>query len=167
MEICGILINKRTNATDAVAPFAGKAESAARPADAPQNMGVFMQIYASAEDYLEAILVIGNRRGVVRSIDIANELGFSKPSVSVAMKKLRESGHIEMDKDGFIHLLPSGQQIAEQIYERHRILTDFFVYLGVSEDVASADACKIEHDLSSETFEKIKEHVRRTMSADQ
>ena len=137
-----------------------------RPVDAPQNMGVFMPIYASAEDYLEAILVIGNRRSVVRSIDIANELGFSKPSVSVAMKKLRESGHIEMDKDGFIHLLPSGQKIAEQIYERHRILTDFFVYLGVSEAVASADACKIEHDLSSETFEKIKAHVRRTMSPD-
>ena len=123
-----------------------------------------MQIYASAEDYLEAILVVGRRRGAVRSIDIANELGFSKPSVSVAMKKLRESGHIEMEPDGFIHLLPSGAEIAEHIYERHRILTEFFVYLGVSESVASADACKIEHDLSLETFEKIKAHVRRTMA---
>ena len=122
-----------------------------------------MPVYASAEDYLEAILVVGQRRGVVRSIDIANELSFSKPSVSVAMKKLRESGHIEMDKDGFIHLLPSGQDIAEHIYERHRILTEFFVYLGVSEPVASADACKVEHDLSNETFEKIKAHVRRTI----
>ncbi len=122
-----------------------------------------MQVYESAEDYLEAILVIGQRRGVVRSIDIANELNFSKPSVSVAMKKLRESGHIEMDRDGFIHLLPSGREIAERIYERHRTLTDFFVYLGVSEDVAAVDACKVEHDLSAETFEKIKAHVRRTM----
>ena len=123
-----------------------------------------MPVYASAEDYLEAILVVGQRRGVVRSIDIANELSFSKPSVSVAMKKLRESGHIEMDKDGFIHLLPSGREIAEHIYERHRILTDFFVYLGVSESVASADACKVEHDLSNETFDKIKAHVRQTMA---
>ena len=122
-----------------------------------------MPVYASAEDYLEAILVVGQRRGVVRSIDIANELNFSKPSVSVAMKKLRESGHIEMDKDGFIHLLPSSKEIAEHIYERHRILTEFFVYLGVSEPVASADACKVEHDLSNETFDKIKAHVRQTM----
>ena len=125
-----------------------------------------MHVYESAEDYLEAILVIGNRRGMVRSIDIANELNFSKPSVSVAMKKLRESGHIEMEHDGFIHLLPSGREIAEHIYERHRTLTDFFVYLGVSEDVASADACKVEHDLSDETFDKIKEHVRRTLGTD-
>ena len=125
-----------------------------------------MQVYASAEDYLEAILVVGRRRGVVRSIDIANELNFSKPSVSVAMKKLRESGHIEMDKDGFIHLLPSGAEIAEHIYERHQILTAFFVYLGVSEPVASADACKVEHDLSNETFDKIKAHVQQTMGSD-
>ena len=125
-----------------------------------------MRVYESAEDYLEAILVIGQRRGVVRSIDIANELSYSKPSVSIAMKKLRESGHIEMDPDGFIRLLPSGREIAEHIYERHRTLTDFFIYLGVSEDVASADACKVEHDLSAETFEKIKAHVRRTMGPD-
>ena len=122
-----------------------------------------MRVYESAEDYLEAILVIQRRRGAVRSIDIANELGFSKPSVSVAMKKLRESGYIEMELDGHIRLLPAGAEIAERIYERHRTLTDFFVYLGVSEEVASADACKVEHDLSGETFEKIKEHVLRTM----
>ena len=122
-----------------------------------------MHVYDSAEDYLEAILVIQRRRGAVRSIDIANELGFSKPSVSVAMKKLRESGYIEMELDGHIRLLPAGAEIAERIYERHRTLTDFFVYLGVSEEVASADACKVEHDLSGETFEKIKEHVLRTM----
>ena len=122
-----------------------------------------MHVYESAEDYLEAILVIQRRRGAVRSIDIANELGFSKPSVSVAMKKLRESGYIEMELDGHIRLLPAGAEIAERIYERHRTLTDFFVYLGVSEEVSSADACKVEHDLSGETFEKIKEHVLRTM----
>ncbi len=122
-----------------------------------------MHVYESAEDYLEAILVIGQRRGAVRSIDIANELGFSKPSVSVAMKKLRESGHIEMDPDGLIRLLPSGRAIAERIYERHRTLTDFFIYLGVDETSASADACLVEHDLSAGTFEKLKDHIRRTM----
>ena len=118
-----------------------------------------MRIYESAEDYLEAILVIGRRRGMVRSIDIANELGFSKPSVSVAMKKLRESGYIEMEPDGSIKLLPAGAAIAGQIYERHQTLTDFFVYLGVSEETASADACKVEHDLSEETFARICAYV--------
>ena len=122
-----------------------------------------MRVYESAEDYLEAILVIGQRRGVVRSIDIANELGFSKPSVSVAMKKLRESGRIEMDPDGFIRLLPAGREIAEHIYERHRTLTDFFVYLGVDEETASADACRVEHDLSAGTFEKLKDHILQTV----
>lgn len=120
-------------------------------------------VYESAEDYLEAILVIQTRRGAVRSIDIANELGFSKPSVSVAMKKLRESGHVEMDKDGLIRLLPSGQKIAEQIYERHKMLTDFFVCLGVNEETAAADACRVEHDLNTETFEKLKAHILQTM----
>lgn len=118
-----------------------------------------MRVYESAEDYLEAILVIGKRKGIVRSIDIANELGFSKPSVSVAMKKLRESGCIEMGPDGHIALLPAGAAIAERIYERHQTLTELFVRLGVSREVAAADACKVEHDLSEETFEKIKEHV--------
>lgn len=122
-----------------------------------------MHVYESAEDYLEAILVISQRRGAVRSIDIANELGFSKPSVSVAMKKLRESGHIEMDQEGQIRLLPSGRAIAERIYERHRMLTDFFLYLGVDEASASADACLVEHDLSAGTFEKLKDHILRTI----
>lgn len=116
-----------------------------------------MNLYESAENYLEAILVVKERSGNVRSIDIANELEFSKPSVSVAMKKLRESGHIEVDEDGFITLLPSGQEIAERIYERHTLLTKFFINLGVDEKVASQDACKLEHDLSDETFQKIKE----------
>ena len=122
-----------------------------------------MRVYESAEDYLEAILVIGQRRGAVRSIDVANELGFSKPSVSVAMKKLRESGRIEMEADGLIRLTPSGRTIAEQIYERHRMLTDFFLYLGVDGEAASADACLVEHDLSAGTFEKLKDHILQTI----
>ena len=118
-----------------------------------------MNIYESAENYLEAILSLHERHGLVRSIDIANELHFSKPSVSVAMKKLRESGYIEMDKDGFISLLPSGEEIARRIYERHKLLTQFFIRLGVDPEVAAADACKVEHDLSAETFQKMKEHA--------
>ena len=118
-----------------------------------------MNIYESAENYLEAILSLHERHGLVRSIDIANELHFSKPSVSVAMKKLRESGYIEMDKDGFISLLPSGEEIARRIYERHKLLTQFFIRLGVDPEVAAADACKVEHDLSDETFQKMKEHA--------
>lgn len=118
-----------------------------------------MNIYESAENYLEAILMLKNRRGLVRSIDIAGELGFSKPSVSVAMKKLRESGYIEVDKEGFITLLPQGEEIAQRMYERHRLLTDFFVRLGVGKETAAADACKVEHDLSSETFGYLKAHI--------
>jgi len=115
-----------------------------------------MNIHQSAEDYLETILVLKQRLGNVRSIDIARELEFSKPSVSVAMKRLRENGYIEVDGDGFITLLPPGMEIAGRIYDRHCLLTGFLVRLGVSEEVAAADACKIEHDLSEETFEKIK-----------
>ena len=118
-----------------------------------------MNIYESAENYLETILSLHETRGLVRSIDIANHLHFSKPSVSVAMKKLRESGYIEMDKEGFISLRPAGEEIARRIYERHKLLTQFFIRLGVSPKVAAADACKIEHDLSEETFQKIKEHA--------
>ena len=114
-----------------------------------------MNIYESAENYLEAILSLHERHGLVRSIDIANELHFSKPSVSVAMKKLRESVY----KDGFISLLPSGEEIARRIYERHKLLTQFFIRLGVDPEVAAADACKVEHDLSEETFQKMKEHA--------
>ena len=119
-----------------------------------------MNIYESSENYLETILRLKLRHGAVRSIDIVNELNFSKPSISIAMKKLRESGYIEMDKDGFISLTDSGESIAKRIYERHRLLTEFFVYPGVSEDIAALDACKIEHDLSDETFQKIKEHAQ-------
>lgn len=118
-----------------------------------------MAHYKSAEDYLEAILVIKKRSGNVRSIDIANELEFSKPSVSIAMKKLREAGHIEVDSDGYITLLSTGKEIAERIYERHSLLTRVFVNLGVNKEVASQDACKLEHDLSDETFQRIKEYI--------
>lgn len=118
-----------------------------------------MELRESAEDYLETILKLKERIGLVRSIDIVNEMQFSKPSISVAMKKLRENGYIEMDHEGYITLTDSGRRIAERIYERHKLLTRFFVYLGVDEKTAAADACKVEHDLSEETFARIREHV--------
>ena len=120
-----------------------------------------VNLYESAENYLETILTLKQRLGVVRSIDIANELQFSKPSVSVAMKKLRENGYIEMDSEGFITLLPPGEEVARRISERHELLTEFFVRLGVSREVAAADACKIEHDLSEETFSRICQFVQK------
>ncbi len=120
-----------------------------------------MTIHQSSEDYLETILMLKNRMGQVRSIDIVNELGFTKPSVSVAMKKLRENGYIAMDKDGYITLLPTGQVIADQVYARHEVLTQLFLALGVSPDTAAADACKVEHHLSEETFEKLCQHVKQ------
>lgn len=126
-----------------------------------------MNLYESAENYLEAILRLHERHGMVRSIDIANELHFSKPSVSVAMKKLRESGYIEVDKDGFISLLPAGEEVANRIYERHKLLTEFFIRLGVDPKVAAEDACKIEHYLSEETFRKIKQHATANMNPDE
>ena len=119
-----------------------------------------MNIYESAEDYLEAILALKERLGSVRSIDIVREKNFSKPSVSIAMKKLRENGYIEMDSDGMITLLPPGEEIARRIYNRHRLLRLFLEGLDVSRENANADACKIEHDISEETFEKIVAHAR-------
>ena len=118
-----------------------------------------MHVYESAEDYLEAILVITKRRGLVRSIDIANELGYSKPSVSIAMKKLRESGYITMAGDGNISLTDSGMEIASRIYKRHRTITRLFELMGVSPEQAAIDACKVEHDLSEETFARICSYV--------
>ncbi len=118
-----------------------------------------MNIHESAEDYLEAILILRERLGNVRSIDVVHQLEITKPSVSVAMKRFRENGYIEMDSDGFITLLPPGEEIAQRIYNRHKLLTHFLVSLGVSAETASADACKMEHDLSDESFEKIKEHA--------
>ena len=115
-----------------------------------------MNIYESAEDYLEAILMLQERKGVVHSIDIAEEKGFSKASVSIAMKKLRENGYIVMDKNGEIRLLEPGRKIAESIYERHKVLTEFFKKIGVPDEIAAKDACKVEHDLSPETFDALK-----------
>lgn len=119
-----------------------------------------MQIRESAEDYLEAILVLSRKGGGVRSVDIASMLGVSKPSVSHAMKLLREDRYIAMDRYGTVTLLEKGMEIAERIYERHTVLTKMLEGLGVSEEVAKADACKLEHDVSNESFEKIKEHLK-------
>lgn len=110
----------------------------------------------SAEDYLETILILSKRLPVVRSVDIATELDFKKSSVSVAMKNLREKGHITVTDAGFIYLTDSGMEIAEMIYERHDVLTHYLVSLGVPEDIAEQDACKIEHIISKESFEAIK-----------
>ena len=118
-----------------------------------------MKIQESAENYLETIMIIGNRKPQVRSIDIANELNFSKPSVSVAMKNLRLNGYIQMDHDGFITLTPSGKAIADKIYERHRLLSSWLEQLGVDPKVAAEDACRMEHVISSESFEAIKRHT--------
>lgn len=109
----------------------------------------------SAEDYLETILMLSKTLPVVRAVDIATELDFKKSSVSVAMKNLRENGYISMDADGFIKLEAPGMEIAQRIYGRHRKLTAFFVALGVDPETASKDACKVEHDLSEETYSKM------------
>ncbi len=120
-----------------------------------------MNIYESAENYLEAILKLTEEHGAVRSIDIVHELELSKPSVSVAMRRLRENGYIEMDGEGSITLLPPGEEIARRIYGRHKTLTQVLIRLGVSPETAAADACKMEHDLSDETYEKIVAHLAK------
>ena len=117
---------------------------------------IYLKIQESAENYLETILILNNKKGAVRSIDIVNELEFSKPSVSVAMKNLRENGYIEVDSSGYITLLDSGRQIAEKIYERHTTLSKWLVSLGVDAKTAAKDACRIEHIISSESFDAIK-----------
>lgn len=118
-----------------------------------------MHTNESAENYLETILMLSKVRPVVRSVDIAEELGYKKSSISVAMKNLREKDHITVTKEGFIYLTDSGREIAEMIYERHELLTKWLVSLGVNETTASEDACKVEHVLSSESFEAIKRHA--------
>ena len=120
-----------------------------------------MKIQESAENYLETILILQKRKGAVRSIDIANELSFSKPSVSVAMKHLREAGYVEMDAEGYISLLEPGRAIAEKIYERHTMIADWLMALGVSPQVAVEDACRMEHVISEESFQAIKAHVNQ------
>ena len=118
-----------------------------------------MKIQESAENYLETILVLHKRKGIVRSIDIANEMGFSKPSVSVAMKNLRLGGYIRVDDDGNITLLDKGREIAEKIYERHTLVSSWLTAMGVAPDIAAEDACRIEHVISNETFDALKRHV--------
>lgn len=113
----------------------------------------------SSENYLETILVLSKARPVVRSVDVASELGFKKSSVSVAMKKLRESNHITVSPEGYLYLTDSGREIAEKIYERHLFLSEWLEKLGVDAAVAASDACKIEHVISSESFEAIKRHI--------
>ncbi|MCM1038691.1 MAG: metal-dependent transcriptional regulator [Roseburia sp.] len=118
-----------------------------------------MKIQESAENYLETILMLGQKLGNVRSIDIAHELEFKKPSVSVAMKNLRENGYIQVSDNGFITLTPTGRKIAETMYERHLLFSRWLIKLGVNEKTAVEDACKMEHVLSAESFEAIKTHL--------
>ncbi len=117
-----------------------------------------MEIRKSAEDYLEAMLVMKEQHGYVRSIDIAEHLGVTKPSVSYATKRLRENGYITMNRDGMITLTDKGMEIAEKIYTRHKVLTTFFESIGVDSETAREDACKIEHDISEATFAAIRKH---------
>ena len=122
-----------------------------------------MKVHESAENYLETILILSQKNGNVRSIDIANELAFSKPSVSVAMKNLRTQGHIVVDNDGYIRLTESGRKIAETIYERHTLISNWLVHLGVPAEIATEDACRMEHVISPESFAAIKAHVTKNM----
>lgn len=119
-----------------------------------------MHVNESAENYLETILILSKSKPVVRSVDIAEELGFKKSSVSVAMKNLRQKEHITVTKEGFIYLTDSGREIAEMIYERHELLSDWLMRLGVDKSIATEDACRIEHVISKESFEAIKKHIK-------
>ena len=120
-----------------------------------------MRIHKSAEDYLEMILRLNEEKGYARSVDIATGLGVSKPSVSVAMKQLREGGYILMDKDNYISLTDTGMEIAQRIYERHKVLTRMLTMIGVDEKIAEDDACKVEHDISVQTFTALKDQLER------
>ena len=120
-----------------------------------------MRIHKSAEDYLEMILRLTEEKGYARSVDIAVGLGVSKPSVSVAMKQLREGNYIIMDKDNYISLTETGMEIAHRIYERHKVLTQMLTMIGVDEKTAEADACKVEHDISVQTFAALKHQLEK------
>ena len=117
------------------------------------------KIYESGEDYLENILILYQRNGSVRAIDVVREMELSKPSVSRAMGILREGGYINVDDNGYITLTEEGKYVAETIYERHRVFTDWLIWLGVAPDVAAQDACRLEHAISHESFEKLKKHI--------
>ena len=120
-----------------------------------------MKIQESAENYLETVLILSKRKPEVRSIDVATELGFSKPSVSVAMKNLRENGYVVINKEGHIFLTDAGREIAEMIYERHTLLSTWLISLGVDPETAAEDACRMEHVISKKSFSAIKEHVEK------
>ena len=120
-----------------------------------------MRLQESGEMYLESIYVLAQKGGNVRSIDISEYMGYSKPSVSRAVSLLKNGGYITMDKDNYIHLTETGLEIAQKIYERHTVLSEMLMRIGVSEQTAAEDACRIEHDLSDESFEAIKTHVER------
>ena len=111
--------------------------------------------HESAEDYLEKILILRERNGNVRSIDIVNEMNYSKPSISIAMKKLRAEGLVEMDPNGYITLTPQGEEIAQRIYKRHRLLKKVLMAIGVEEETAAEESCRIEHDINDDTYDKI------------
>ena len=121
---------------------------------------IAMEILRASEDYLEAMLMMKEKHGYVRSIDVAEFLGVTKPSVSYATKRLRESGHITMDKDGLITLTDTGMAVASSMLDRHKTLTVFLIDIGVDKETAEADACKIEHDISQQTFEAICRHAK-------
>ena len=120
-----------------------------------------MKIYESGENYLEAILMLKEKNKKVRAVDIVNALGFSKPTVSIAMRNLIAAGYVLKEGRGYLELTESGMEIAARIYERHRLLAKFFMLIGVDEANATADACKIEHDISDESFEKIKDFIQK------
>ena len=120
-----------------------------------------VKIHASGEDYLEAVLVLQKKQGMVRSIDLARHMGFSKASISHAVGVLRDGGFLTMDEDGFLHLTDIGREVAEKIYERHCFLTKHLISIGVDPETAEADACRIEHDISAETYERLKESITK------
>lgn len=120
-----------------------------------------MKIQKASEDYLEAMLMMQEKHGYIRSIDVAEQLGVTKPSVTYSTKRLRENGYITMDDDSYITLTDAGMEIAQRMYQRHKMLTEFFVYLGVDDQTAREDACKVEHDLSQKTFDAICKHANR------
>jgi len=129
------------------------------PNKIPTQEDTYLKIHESAENYLETIYMLGQKQSFVRSIDIANELSFSKPSVSVAMKNLRTSGYILVNDNGHISLTETGLAIAEKMYERHTLISTWLMHLGVPEEIATEDACRIEHVISTESFEAIKAHI--------
>lgn len=125
-----------------------------------------MRLMESGEMYLESLLILTQQKGHVRAVDISEYMGFSKPSISRGISLLKEGGYVAADEDGFLILTESGKQVAEKIYERHRLLTQYLIRLGVDEKIAAEDACKIEHHISDESFSAIKRHAKEMLSGD-